>query len=355
MLDYVNGDLLDSDAEALVNSVNCVGVMGRGLALQFKSAFPDNYEAYRAACKRGEVQPGEMFVFERPGLDNPRYIINFPTKRHWRSKSSIVDVRSGLAALAGEIEERGIRSIAVPPLASGLGGLDWSQVRPEIERALSNLVDVRVAVFTPDGAPSDERPSGSTPALPLTTARAVLIGLMHRYLRGGLDPFVTLLEVHKLMYFMQESGEPLKLDFVKETRGPYATNLRHLMRRLERHYIAGYSGGGEDPEKEIKLVPGAIEDAQRFLEGDRDVLKRFERVGELIDGFESPTGLELLATVHWVMNEHPDASSDEIVDRTYMWGRHKRRFTRQQIQIAIDRLKEQGWVGEAGANYALNL
>ena len=355
MLEYKSGDIFDEDVEALVNSVNCVGVMGRGLALQFKSAFPDNYKAYRAACKRGEVRPGEMFIFERPGLNNPRYIVNFPTKRHWRSKSNIRDVVAGLEALAQEIRAREIRSIALPALASDLGGLDWQQVRPEIETALGGLDDVRIVVFEPGSVPADGRPNRSTAAPSMTAARAVLISLIDRHLRAGLDPMITLLEVHKLMYFMQHAREPLKLDFVKESHGPYATNLRHLMRRLEHHYLTGYRDGGDDPYKQIDLVPGAIEDAERFLADHPVTRERFERVGQLVDGFESPTGLELLATVHWVMNEHPDAGPDEIVDRTYMWGRHKRRFTRRQIQIAVDRLKEQGWAGEAGTGYALNL
>ena len=355
MLEYKSGDIFGEDAEALVNSVNCVGVMGRGLALQFKSAFPDNYKAYRAACKRGEVRPGEMFVFERPGLDNPRYIVNFPTKRHWRSKSNLRDVVAGLETLAQEIRTREIRSIALPALASDLGGLDWQRVRPEIEAALGSLDDVRIVVFEPGAAPADGRPNRSTAAPSMTAARAVLIALIDRHLRAGLDPMITLLEVHKLMYFMQEGGEPLRLDFVKESHGPYAANLRHLMRRLENHYITGYRDGGDDPYKQLDLVPGAIEDAERFLADHPVTRERFERVGKLVDGFESPDGLELLATVHWVASEYSTAELDEIVDRTYMWGRHKRRFTKQQIRIAIDRLKEQGWVGEVGANYALNL
>ena len=126
MIEYKTGNLLHEDAEALVNSVNCVGVMGRGIALQFKRAWPDNFRAYAAACRRGEVRPGRMFVFPTNQLDNPKYIINFPTKRHWRSKSRLEDIRAGLEALAQEIRQRKIRSVAVPPLGSGLGGLPWA-------------------------------------------------------------------------------------------------------------------------------------------------------------------------------------------------------------------------------------
>ena len=135
MIEYKTGDILAADTEALVNTVNCVGVMGRGIALQFKNAFPENFVAYERACRLGEVQPGRMFVFDTHGLTNPRFIINFPTKRHWRGKSRLEDIDSGLEALVEEIRARGIRSIAIPPLGSGLGGLNWLDVRPRIEQA----------------------------------------------------------------------------------------------------------------------------------------------------------------------------------------------------------------------------
>ncbi len=220
MIAYKTGNILAEDAEALVNTVNCVGVMGRGIALQFKKAFPKNYKSYAAACKRNEVQPGRMFVSETRQLMNPRYIINFPTKRHWRGKSRMEDIDAGLVALVEEIRSRNIRSIAIPPLGSGLGGLDWSEVRPRIEAALQKLSDLKVVIFEPGGAPADTRANRSTDVPRMTAGRAALVGLMHRYLGGLLDPFVTLLEVHKLMYFMQAAGEPLRLNFAKGPYGP---------------------------------------------------------------------------------------------------------------------------------------
>ncbi len=138
MIAYKKGDIIAEDAEALVNTVNCVGIMGRGIALQFKNAFPENFKAYEAACRRAEVQPGRMFVFATQQLTNPRYIINFPTKRHWRGKSRLSDIDAGLDSLVGEIRTRGIRSIAIPPLGTGLGGLSWLDVRPKIEAAIAS-------------------------------------------------------------------------------------------------------------------------------------------------------------------------------------------------------------------------
>src|ERR1051325_9501250 len=151
MINYTDGNILASDAEALVNTVNCVGIMGRGVALQFKKAFPSNFNAYAAACRREEVQPGRMFIFETGRLGHPRYIINFPTKRHWRGASRLSDIDAGLRALAEEIRARRIHSIALPPLGSGLGGLNWKDVRVLIEQHLAPLSDVAITVFEPTG------------------------------------------------------------------------------------------------------------------------------------------------------------------------------------------------------------
>ena len=195
MMEFKTGDMFNEDAEALVNSVNCVGVMGRGIALQFKNMYPANFEAYAAACKREEVRPGRMFVFETGQLTNPRYIINFPTKRHWRGKSRIEDIESGMRALVKEIKERNIRSIAIPPLGSDLGGLQWHDVRPLMKAELTELDGVQVIVFEPGSTPSDGRPNRSSNVPEMTAGRAALVGLIHCYLGGLLDPFVTLLEV----------------------------------------------------------------------------------------------------------------------------------------------------------------
>ena len=298
MIEFTSGDILKDDVDAIVNTVNCVGIMGRGIALQFKNAWPENFKAYEAACKREEVQPGRMFVYEVGQLTTPRYIINFPTKRHWRGKSRIEDIESGLKALVGEIRQRGIRSIAIPPLGSGLGGLDWNDVRPRIEAAMREVPDVRVRIFEPKGAPASDVMHHSREVPTMTAGRAALVELMGRYIRGLLDPTITLLEVHKLMYFMQEAGEPLRLKYVKAPYGPYAENLRHVLRAIEGHLVAGYADGGDAPDKPLTLVPGAVDDANAFLEANALTRERFDRVGRLVEGFETPFGLELLATVH---------------------------------------------------------
>lgn len=345
MIEYTTGDILRCEAEALVNTVNCVGVMGRGIALQFKNEFPGNFKAYAAACKRGELQPGRMFVVETGALTPPRTIINFPTKRHWRGKSRMEDIESGLVALVATIRERGIRSIAIPPLGSGLGGLDWAQVRPRVEAALRELEDVRVMVFEPGGAPAADTIKHQREVPKMTPGRAALVELLNRYLRGLLDPFVTLLEAHKLMYFMQEAGQPLRLRYTQAPYGPYAENLRHVLREVEGHLISGYADGGDAPDKQLQLVPGAAADAEAFLATDADTRARFERVADLVEGFETPFGLELLATVHWVMTRQGATRVDDVVQRTHAWNERKRQFTPRQIGLAVDCLTNKGWVG----------
>jgi O-acetyl-ADP-ribose deacetylase (regulator of RNase III) len=344
MIEYCTGDILKADAEALVNTVNCVGIMGRGIALQFKNAFPENFRAYAAACRRDELRPGRMFVFETRTFTNPKYIINFPTKRHWRGNSRLEDIEAGLVALAQEIRGRNIRSIAIPPLGSGLGGLNWKDVRERIDAALRGFNDVDVVVFEPSGPPELKAITRSREAPRMTPGRAALVELIYRYLGGLMDPFVTLLEVHKLLYFMQEAGEPLRLRYVQALYGPYAENLRNVLTRVEGHLVSGYADGGDNPEKQLELVPRAVEDAEHFLRDHPATRMRFDRVGELVEGFETPFGLELLSTVHWVAKRSAAKMPDETVAAVYAWNARKRRFSPGQIQLARERLQVKGWL-----------
>lgn len=347
MIRYTTGDILKADAEALVNTVNCVGIMGRGIALQFKQLFPANFKAYARACERKEVQPGRMFVYETGELTPPRYIINFPTKRHWRGKSRIEDIKAGLAALAEEVRSRGIRSIAVPPLGSGLGGLEWAEVKPLIEKALASLTEVDIQVFEPHGAPADQRINRSSDVPTMTAGRAALVALMRRYLGALLDPSISLLEVHKLMYFLQAAGQPLRLRYVKAPYGPYAENLRHVLKSVEGHLISGYANGGDAPDKPLALVPGAVEEAERYLSAHQATHQRLDRTTALVEGFETPYGLELLATVHWVITKEFAQSPAEIARLVHDWNPRKRQFTLDQIAAASTRLREQGWTQAA--------
>ncbi len=344
MIEYKTGDILTEETEALVNTVNCVGIMGRGIALQFKNIFPENFKFYANACQQNEVKPGRMLVFETGRLTYPRYIINFPTKRHWKGKSRIEDIEAGLIALTEEVRSRNIRSIALPPLGSGLGGLDWDEVRPRIEAVLKNLSDRKIIIFEPSHEVSDTKSNHSRNVPKMTPGRAALVGLIDRYLRGLLDPFVTLLEVHKLMYFMQSAGEELNLRYAKGLYGPYAENLRHVLKAIEGHLLSGYTDGGDAPDKQLKLVPGALEETNAFLEDKSATKERFERVSDLVDGFETQFGLELLSTVHWIICKDQVQSVNDVVVQTYAWNKRKKQFSPRQIELALDVLQQKKWI-----------
>lgn len=344
MIELIKGNLLKQDAEALVNTVNCVGVMGRGIALQFRKAFPDNFKQYESACERGEVKPGSMFTVDTLNTSNPRYIINFPTKRHWKGKSRIEDIDSGLNALIKEIKEKKINSIAIPALGCGLGGLSWNDVLPKIKAAFSDLPNVKVLILEPSGTPIAEEIAKSEKIPNMTEGRASLICLVRRYLSAVMDPSVTLLEVHKLMYFMQESGQNLNLRYKKALYGPYAENLGHLLNHIEGHFISGYLDGGDSPDKPIELKTEAITLAENILQTHSETHKRFDRVTDLIQGFETPYGMELLSTVHWVSKREGAANYAEAVSKVHSWNDRKKMFPANHIHIALDILKQKKWI-----------
>lgn len=349
MIRYARGNLLEAGTEALVNTVNCVGVMGKGIALQFKQAYPDAFEDYRRACDAGRMVVGRMHVFDRNSLVPPRYIIQFPTKRHWKHGSRMLDIVDGLRDLARTIRERGIASIAVPPLGCGNGGLDWAEVKPAIEAALADLDGVDVVVYEPGGAPANAAMPVNTPPPELTRGRAALLALFGRYLLPGYE--LCMLEAQKLAYFLSVVGEPLRLTFTKGRYGPYAEPLHHVLQRLEGHFIRGY--GDRSRAATIALCPGALAAAEAFL-GDRHrvTVERCERIAAMIDGFESPFGLELLSTVHWVANDPAEGAMDlhGAVREVHAWNDHKQRtFTARHIEVAWSRLREHGMLPAAPA------
>ncbi|MCH9022422.1 MAG: macro domain-containing protein [Planctomycetes bacterium] len=345
MIECRKGDLLKDDVEALVNTVNTVGVMGKGVALQFKKAFPDNFEAYQKACKEGKVKLGEMFLFDLGQLHNPKVIINFPTKKHWKAKSQLEDIQSGLDALVQLIKQKKIGSVALPPLGCGLGGLDWNVVRPLIERTLSPLKNVQVNLYEPAGAPRAQEMVTKTSKPRMTNFIAAMLGLMNRY--GQLGYRLTLLEVHKLLYFLQEAGEPLNLKFEKKYYGPYADTLRHVLNRCEGHYTQGFGDAGNKPDLPMCTLPDSTNQAQSFLKNQPETRQRFDRVANLIEGFETPYGMELLASVQWVAtreNAKAKVDQDAALEGISSWNKRKKNlFPPQHVIMAWSHLRDDGW------------
>lgn len=341
------GNLLDAPVEALVNTVNTVGVMGKGIALQFSRAYPENEAAYKRACDVGQVQPGQMFIFRNEALSGPRYIINFPTKRHWRARSRIEDIQSGLKALIADVQRLGIRSLAIPPLGCGNGGLDWAEVRPLIEEAFAKLPEVEVRLFAPKGAPDAGAMANRTKRPRVTPVVAATIGIFSRY--AAFDYRLSLLEVHKLVYFLKSAGEPMERTvFEQGPYGPYADSLRHVLNRLEGHFLSGWGDGTKNkPETPIHLIPGAAEEAEALLRDQPETLERLDRVSHLIEGFETPYGLEVLSSVHWVAGHlsNRQRNVEAVIAGVRQWSERKQAlFKEAHLRLAWNRLEANGWL-----------
>jgi O-acetyl-ADP-ribose deacetylase (regulator of RNase III) len=342
MIESGSGNLLQSEAEALVNTVNTVGVMGKGIALQFKNAYPANFEAYAAACARGEVVPGKVFVYETGVMgDAARFILNFPTKRHWRGSSRLEDIDAGLQDLVHVVRDRRIRSVAVPPLGCGNGGLDWHVVEPRIRAAFEAIPDVRVILHAPGGTPANDDMIVHTPPPRMTGPRAAMIAVMADYLLP--DYRLTAVEVQKLAYFLQAAGYSLQLTFVKHTFGPYAENLNHALQAMEGHYVRGY--GDRTEPMTLRLMPGAARAAEDHLASDVTAAAAVRVVSDLVRGYETPYGLELLATIHWAVRELGGVDEEKVVRYVQEWTSRKGEiFTRPHVSGALRHLRGAGLI-----------
>lgn len=347
MIREEHGNLLRADVDALVNTVNTVGVMGKGIALQFKRAYPQMFDAYERAAKSGLVRVGEMFVWETGMLEGPRFIINFPTKRHWRSPSQLPDIDAGLHDLVDVIVKNSIRSIAVPPLGCGNGGLDWREVAPLIWRSLGPIADtVDVLVYPPEGAPPAADMINRTARPRMTSARAAVLKILRAYENSSMGG-ATPLEVQKLVYFLQLSGANLRLEFAKGSYGPYADNLRKTLREIEGHFVTGFGDGSARAleAEPLYVLPEAVAEADELLADDSTTTARVDRVIALTEGFSSMYGLELLATVHWAAAQGDSLDPEEITRLVQGWNERKGRiFTSEHIAVALAQLSEQGWL-----------
>ena len=351
MITYTQGNLLDAKVEAVVNTVNEVGVMGKGIALMFREHFPENAELYENACEAKQVHVGRMFVMRNPELIGPRWIINFPTKKHWRHPSKLVWIRDGLADLVRVIEKHGIKSIAIPPLGCGNGGLEWSQVRQEIELSLGQFTDVEVTVYSPTSVYLNARKREGVENL--TPARALVAEMIRQYSILGIE--CTNLEVQKLAWFLQRMIELAGLEDVLDLRftankyGPYADRLRHLLNGLDGSYLTCEKrlsdAGPMDP---IAFNEDRAETVRRYItdELDKPYRDALKRTTEVIDGFQSPLGMELLATVDWLIHAgNCDPTAMSIKEGLRKWpggvsaGRRKIRiFKERLIDAALARV-----------------
>lgn len=320
MLTYLEGNIFESKAEALVNTVNTVGVMGKGIALQFKKLFPGNYKAYYEASKKGNVQVGRMFVFRDTNLSTgDKLIINFPTKKDWRKPSEFSYVEEGLKDLVRTIEHYNIKSIAIPPLGAGNGGLKWEKVKVLIDEYLSEL-PVEITVYEPNAVIREEL---KKERVKLTPARALLLYVLFDLVRNG--EMVSEFSAEKVCYFLQKFGakQYFKLDFVPNFYGPYSGKVRFLLNTLSGSYILGYSDMNKKPFEPLILVGDTYNDVEAYILADKELKAIADKTVAFLNGFYSEFALELLSSVDYIMTDKNTSSKSVIASQLEMWSERK--------------------------------
>jgi len=340
MIIFKEGNLLDEHTEALVNTVNTVGVMGKGIALQFKHQFPENYKAYKDAAAKNDIVTGKVQVVPIQEMHGTKYIINFPTKQHWRNPSKIAWIEEGLTDLHQQIIKYNIKSIALPPLGCGNGGLKWDNVKPLIEKLLANL-NINIIVYEPSAFIRDAlKKDDIVKASKLTPARAMLLSLLYQY--RVLGEFASEFAAVKLGYFLQRFGETqLRLKIVKGIYGPYSQEVRFLLYTLNGYYIKGYEQMDTKPFETLELITTRKEEVKLYLDKVTSIeeKERLKKVTALIQGFESPYGLELLATVDFLLNT--ENTFDASIIHEKLWSERKQNlFPIKHIQLAIQHLSQ---------------
>ena len=351
MITYTQGNLLEAQVEALVNTVNTVGVMGKGIALMFKERFPKNMAEYASACTAKQVNTGKMFVTETSELMGPKWIVNFPTKQHWRAKSKMEWIQEGLIDLRYFLENNNVRSIAIPPLGAGQGGLAWPDVKMEIEKALSDIKTTNIIVFEPTS--KYQNVAKASGVKKLTPARALVAELVRRYWILGME--CSLLEIQKLAWFLQRTIEKrglkneLKLKFEANYYGPYANNLDHLLNALDGSYLKSDKRIPDcDPLDVIWFNESEKQKISTYLNTEaKEYLPALEGATQVISGFESPFGLELLSTVDWlVTNQGCERTVESIKEGIANWPagakwaqRKFNLFSNKDIEFALTNLE----------------
>ena len=341
MITYITGNLLEASTEALVNTVNTVGVMGKGIALQFKEQFPHNNKEYIKACKNGSLTIGTLLIVKELTLKGEKIIINFPTKKDWKHRSSYSYIESGLDALVKELQKGHIQSVSIPPLGCGNGGLDWEKVKPLIEQYLKDL-PIDICIYEPNEAIKDhlQKVEQQPTKAKLTDKRAMLLMAMYNY-ELSMGENVNLFVANKLAYFLQRLGEPMRLTFQKASYGPFSTQVGHVLYQLNGTYIKGLEQFEAKPFEPLYLNYSAFDEIKTFAEqtltqqqkGYLDALKT------LLNGFESFLALEVLATVDYVKHEYKTNDKQVILDAIAQWStRKKREMPENHVGLALDRL-----------------
>ncbi len=343
MIKYITGDILESSADALINTVNTVGVMGKGIALQFKNAFHSNYKAYIEACRRNEIEIGKVFIYKDSNLNTgSKYIINFPTKKDWRKPSEYSFIDSGLDDLVRVLKEYKIKSVAMPPLGAGNGGLEWEKVKKIIEKKLSNL-DVEIVVYEPTQHIKEQL---KKERVKLTDARALLLYVLYDLVKNG--EYVSEFSSEKVCYFLQRFGAKkyFNLDFSPNFYGPYSGKVRFVLNVLNGSYIMGYSDMNKKPFEPLTLISDGYDIVKLHVESNTELYIIAKKTIEFLTGFYSDFALELLSSIDFISTYQNSFEKDLINRQLESWSDRKRSlFSNQRyIDISVKQLQSAEFV-----------
>jgi len=341
---YKIGNLLEAETEALVNTVNTVGIMGKGIALQFKERFPHNFRVYADACKKGLIKTGKLLIVKEQTLNGNKIIINFPTKTDWFRKSQYNYIEEGLKELATVIKDHKIKSVAIPPLGCGNGGLKWEKVKALMNQYLGDLQNVDITIFEPNDAVKEIlQKEAIKKDIELKPGRAMLLYALYRYERLG--EIASIFAANKLAYFLQQSGENLKLQFVPYTYGPYAQAVEKVLYALNGKYLNGLEQMKARPFEPLKLNWDKYDEVERYIKTSlsSEQIQRLEDLFKVIDGFESTLSLEILASIHYLLSKDPKLTQAELLSQIQAWNERKKNIIKEEyIGIALEHLSNYG-------------
>lgn len=341
MIKYVTGNILDSKAQAIINTVNTVGVMGKGIALQFKKAYPNNYKSYSLACKNDEVKVGKMFVTTDSNISSgEKIVINFPTKQHWRNPSDYGYIEDGLDDLLEVIRQNQIKSIAIPPLGAGNGGLKWERVKKIIEDKLNGL-DIEILVYEPTSQIVEKL---KTERVKLTDARALLLYVLYDLVRNG--EYVSEFSSEKVSYFLQRFGAKkyFKLQFTSNFYGPYSGKVRFVLNALNGSYIMGYSDMDKKPFEPLTLVSDGYNDVENYIKNKPELAKIADDTTNFLRGFYSDFALELLSSIDFIASQERAFDKEIISKKLRDWSDRKQSMfsNPKYIDISVRHLQSSG-------------
>ncbi len=338
MIKYIKGNILESQAQALVNTVNTVGVMGKGIALQFKKTFPNNYKLYHNACKTKEIKIGKLFVtVDSNILSGEKIIINFPTKTDWRKPSEYEYIEKGLDNLTEVINQYNIKSIAIPPLGAGNGGLKWEKVKKIINAKLQNL-NIDIFIYEPTDKIKERL---KKERIKLTRARALLLFVLYDLIKNG--EYVSEFSSEKICYFLQVFGAEkyFKLKYSPYFYGPYSGKVRFILNVLNGSYIAGYSDMNKKLFDPLTLIQDGYDAVEEYIKKDNELLEITTKTTKFLNGFYSDFALELLSSVHFIVSENKNCKKEFIMTKLSEWNNRKRSLfsNDRYIEIALNHIK----------------